>query len=428
MSKRLFRRGNSSIWHAWCYTADGRRITFSTRQTDEKAARLVLRQREREAATTSRISARSAHSVEDALRYLVEEAKSKDWSSATLEMFAEKGGHLLRVLGSLKLSQLAKPDVARYVDVRLGEGAARSTVAKELSTLRAALREAERLGWIDFDPRSVIPPFGAKYVPRTRWLTPDEFRAIQQQLAPTRQAWMSVAVYAGLRSSEVENLAWEDVEGDWIRLRGTKTSGSRRAIPIVQPLRELLEKVPMVNRTGKIVEPWPNVRRGLRDVCDRLGFDRVSPNDLRRTFASWMKQRGVDSAAVAKLLGHTTTRMVDLVYGRLHDEVLVSAMKQLEVRAASSDDCSKYAAAEGGLPGRMRQPEPLAARPPKSKKARNSGPSQAASGAPQAARFANALGERNRTGSDVRTVRRGRSQCDSENFGRARRDRLADSS
>lgn len=47
--------------------------------------------------------------------------------------------------------------------------------------------------------------------------------------------------------------------------------------------------------------------------------------------------------------------------------------------------------------------------------------------APQAARFANALGERNRTGSDVRTVLRGRSQCDSENFEPARRDRLAGS-
>jgi site-specific recombinase XerC len=28
----------------------------------------------------------------------------------------------------------------------------------------------------------------------------------------------------------------------------------------------------------------------------------VSPNDLRRTFASWMKQAGVDSKAVAELL------------------------------------------------------------------------------------------------------------------------------
>lgn len=32
----------------------------------------------------------------------------------------------------------------------------------------------------------------------------------------------------------------------------------------------------------------------------------VSPNDLRRTFASWLKQAGVYSTVVAKSLGDTT--------------------------------------------------------------------------------------------------------------------------
>ena len=40
-----------------------------------------------------------------------------------------------------------------------------------------------------------------------------------------------------------------------------------------------------------------------------------TPNDLRRTFASWLKQSGQDSLVVARLMGHTSTRMVELVYG-----------------------------------------------------------------------------------------------------------------
>ena len=55
----------------------------------------------------------------------------------------------------------------------------------------------------------------------------------------------------------------------------------------------------------------------------------MSPNDLRRTYASWLKQRGVDSMIVAKLLGHTTSRMVELVYGHLNDAALQAAMAQL---------------------------------------------------------------------------------------------------
>jgi hypothetical protein len=40
------------------------------------------------------------------------------------------------------------PAVKRYLDVRLAEGAARESIRKELTTLRAALREAVALGWM----------------------------------------------------------------------------------------------------------------------------------------------------------------------------------------------------------------------------------------------------------------------------------------
>ena len=48
---------------------------------------------------------------------------------------------------------------------------------------------------------------------------------------------------------------------------------------------------------------------------------------LRRTFASKLKQRGVDSMVVARLLGHTTSRLVDTVYGHLDLGTLRGAME-----------------------------------------------------------------------------------------------------
>ena len=35
--------------------------------------------------------------------------------------------------------------------------------------------------------------------------------------------------------------------------------------------------------------PWTNVRRGLLDACKRVGIERCSPNDLRRTYGRWMR-------------------------------------------------------------------------------------------------------------------------------------------
>ncbi|MGH7633486.1 MAG: tyrosine-type recombinase/integrase [Gemmatimonadaceae bacterium] len=40
---------------------------------------------------------------------------------------------------------------------------------------------------------------------------------------------------------------------------------------------------------------------------------------LRRAFASWLIQGGVSNRIVADLMGHGTTRMVDMVYGKLDE-------------------------------------------------------------------------------------------------------------
>ena len=55
----------------------------------------------------------------------------------------------------------------------------------------------------------------------------------------------------------------------------------------------------------------------------------MTPNDLRRTFASWLKQAGTDSLTVARLLGHSSTAMVDKVYGRLDEATYVEAMRSM---------------------------------------------------------------------------------------------------
>lgn len=52
----------------------------------------------------------------------------------------------------------------------------------------------------------------------------------------------------------------------------------------------------------------------------------VSPNDLRRTFASWLVQNGVPLHAVAKLLGHSSTRMVERGYAKLSQKNMDDAI------------------------------------------------------------------------------------------------------
>ena len=353
-------------WYGYFYGLDGKRRRVCTKQHDEEAAALWLKHHIRttiadeacgggKATLAAGVPGGRTRTVEDALRYLVEESKSKDWPASTLQMFADKAGHLLRVLGGVKLVDLATPAVKRYIDQRLGERVSatrttsRESVRKELSTLRAALRDAEELGWLaEGTHKTVIPTFRAKYKPRERWLTPEEFtklsgsladptrRTVAHQVAAKRQRWLAVAVYLGGRLSEIEaRLDWSEVDlaAQVLRLRGTKTAGSDRAIPMPAPLVALLRDVPEAERVGLVAGKWSSVRRDLAQACVRAGIERVSPNDLRRTYASWLVNAGVPLQQVARLLGHKSTRMVDLVYGKLSDATLTAAVAKLPALA-----------------------------------------------------------------------------------------------
>ncbi len=86
-------------------------------------------------------------------------------------------------------------------------------------------------------------------------------------------------------------MRWEphlDFERGLMLLPGTKTSKSRRRISIPPVLLPILEA--SKRSVGPIVEPWLNVRRDLHAASVRAGIQHVSPNNLRRTFASWLKQ------------------------------------------------------------------------------------------------------------------------------------------
>jgi integrase len=326
VSDHLYKRGD--IWWCWYVDAAGRRHRRTTRQRDRRAAEAVLRRFERAAQSATDPAEDHPDTVAEAVGHL---ELTADVSAGTKHMIGVKGAHLARLLGTVPLTRLTLDDVQAYCTTRTAESAARETVRKELVTLRQALALAKRRGRYAGDPAVVMPEWRVRYVPRDRWLTREQVAEVCAQLEPHRAAWVVLAAYTGCRRSEVERLTWADVDlaGGWLRVPGTKTAGSRRAVPLADELRAALSSVPADERAGALVEPWPNVVRDLAAACRRAGAPRATPNDLRRTFASWLKQAGIDSMTVGRLLGHTSSRMVELVYGHLDDEAKRRAVATL---------------------------------------------------------------------------------------------------
>ena len=73
------------------------------------------------------------------------------------------------------------------------------------------------------------------------------------------------------------------------------------------------------------------MKRMLRLACDRAGIERVSPNDLRRTPASQLRQAGISLDDVAPIFGHASTQMLQRVYARTNIEALSRVLERVNV-------------------------------------------------------------------------------------------------
>lgn len=368
---RLFKRADSPNWYT---TVAGRSVSTGCR--DKRAA--GYRAAELERAAYAPRTAPDAPPLREALAAAREDrrlglTRRAPASEGTLHMWGIKGGHLARILGDeTPIDVIDAARIDAYTAQRLGEGAARSTIGKELSVLSVVLGLARRHRQYPYALDEVMPKgWGSDYVPRKRALSPEELgrlladlmnddlpmmrgragpprqlgskRSRRDPLPPktssyertrhrsmkNRAAQVAFIVATGARWSESERARREDV--DWstglVLVRGSKTPDAWDHVPILATTAPLLRIALEHGREeGELFEPWQNVRRDLHAVCRRLGIAPVSPNDLRRTTGTELRERGVEPHLIGKVLRHVDSRMAERVYASLAN---AGALKRL---------------------------------------------------------------------------------------------------
>ena len=337
---KLYKRGDT--WYADYFDRDGNRRQKSTRTGDKRVAQQRLR--DLELATTDRgTDAEEGEPFHAALDYftgVVCASKPK----ATRESYEQKARHLARWLGDIPITALTREHVERYIAQRVkDEHAHPHTVHKELVVLRGTLKARSR-------GVEIVPKFEHAYEPRRTYLTPEQFRALCDHLVqplPPRASeearaasdlrrakrvfYCVLIAFASPRRGELEALDWQrdvSIARNMIRIPKGKTVS--REVAIADELRPwLIAFGERAHWRGRLVEPWKSVVRDLGWACKRAGVPRVTPNDLRRTFASWLVQGHVSLFVVATLLGHSSTTMVEKVYGKLDAATLAGAVARL---------------------------------------------------------------------------------------------------
>lgn len=323
MHDPLFKKPGSSRW--WCRVPNpkgGKHLRFTTGQQDRRAAIIEWRRLCRESVTRSDPT-KNETSLGDALDRRIEERRAAGRAEGTIDSLTKKARQVSRVLGSETLmSEIDALAVDAFIATRLKDGAERTTIAKELSALRGAMKLARRQEFVVRPVEDVMPlDFSPGYKPRERALSEREISKLLMALPAKRAALVAFLLATGATyPSEVVNLRKSDINlTKWmVRLRGTKRDTRDRLVPIVRFARPWLRRA----MPYAPFEPWSNVRRDLESACERAGIMRCSPNDLRRSIATLMRARGVEPSLIGAYLGHADSRMAERVYGRLAPEQL----------------------------------------------------------------------------------------------------------
>lgn len=317
---RLFKR--DGIWYAWVPRSGGGTRKVTTNCTDRKAAEKRAGELEREAVDPTYAAAGKATVRAACDEFLASRAR-RGRAEGTLHHYRTKLGHIVRLLPSRLADIVDTGPFERFIEQRLDEGAAPTTISKERRAFGAMLNHARRAGLFLRDPKSVIPEFEETYKPRERFLAPLELVALVNALPPARAAHVVYIVATGARWGESVRARYEEdvKDGAMVHLRGTKTKTARRTVPVPPTMRIALAWA-LANAPPERFDAWTNVGRDLASVCERIGVARVTPNDLRRTFAMWLRRSGVTPDIIGAALGHTTSRMAELVYGRISPEDL----------------------------------------------------------------------------------------------------------
>lgn len=330
--KRLYWRGGK----IWCRVPgpSGRILRKTTKCTDEAAASAFADERERRYADPAHAAAQAA-TLEGSVKALIVDMKGRRRAPDTIKIALEKLGHFVRLWGAtISMAEVATrgPElVTEYIEKRRGEGVVDFTIKKELQHLDMALAIAVYLKSYPKDgPRGavLVPPFfTGGHTPRTRTPTLDEFRLVLGELEDGRAAHLVYVVATGSRRKEARLAHRVDVDFDMrlVSMRGTKSKKAASQIPITR-ITEPMLRWSLKHAPGRdlLFAPWGNLSRDLNAACKRAGVPKFTPNDLRRSFASWHRAElartpGDKTAAelVSKLLRHTTDKLSQTTYANL---------------------------------------------------------------------------------------------------------------
>lgn len=212
------------------------------------------------------------------------------------------------------------------------EGASDSTLNRYTALMRAMLNKAAgSWGWLDRAPLLTVleePPA------RDRFLTREECKVIHGRLPAPINDMFLFDLATGLRAGNLLNLQWGwiDMQQRLIRIPASEFKQGRSvAVPLSTAAIDVLKRQ-MGNHLRFVFakDGQPVTRRSMEWQLKKatVGMD-VRWHDVRRTWASWMRQAGAGLQSIKDAGGWQTLSVVDRVYALASTDHLLPEVDRL---------------------------------------------------------------------------------------------------
>ena len=293
--------------------------------------------------------------------------------------------YLVPTFGSLCLRDMTPLTLQKYISgfeikepddtkeknpVRQGTGGslARESVDKIRDVLSSVLGSAVKYGYLVTNPAGSLqlpPPKRGKRRHKP-FVRPEQFAALVELIEEPYATMVYVAVYTGLRPSEVIALRWSDIHeqsitiderycrGDWA---APKSDASNTTIPVNRKVIERIQRLLTLTvevkagtatrryRAVKYAGPddlvFQSVQRGrpmrdnnilarhIKPAGRKLGIGWVNWQVLRRSYATWLRMVGTDPRDRQSLMRHSRFTTTAEIYEQDLPESQMRAVEKL---------------------------------------------------------------------------------------------------
>lgn len=309
----------------------------------------------------------------------MEEYKYSTSKASTIQTYKQSyASYIQPVIGKRKVTDIQPQALQKIINDLYKKGLSKSRVNFVFVILSGMFTQAQKNKLIINNPADslVLPKYRKKSQNEKRVMSLEEQKLfLKYAKGSVYYDFYVIALSTGMRINEIAGLQWSDI--DWknklIHVTGTlvylrtglgrykdtpKTASSRRDIPMLNNIEELLKSIrhrQLENRL-RLGDKWKEeealknivltyeeggaiwdtgIRVDMKKIAnqirkDGIDFEPITPHALRHTFATRGLEQGIPLKVMQVILGHSSLAMTADLYSHVLPDTKAEEMKKIE--------------------------------------------------------------------------------------------------